>query len=159
MTDPDRSDDLDDLGHPDPCAPECRADTSDHLTSSPGRWEEPEEPDDPDDLDRPRYRVLARPFDVHDAAGTCLPIGCELEVYRVDAAWLELGGDRARAPLGVTQVLGARPTAARVRATVVDYLRTRSDPRPCGARPEHVEVYALVEDDEPPRPDRPGGLP
>lgn len=115
-------------------------------SGDPGRWAEP--------ADRPRYRVLARPFYDHPGSGdpddptgghdAGCAAGHELTVYRVDVTWRELGGDRAHAPLGVTQVTGARLDLAAARATVVDYLRRLADPYPTRVGPADVELYLEV---------------
>jgi hypothetical protein len=110
------------------------------------------------DPDRPRYRVLARPFHDHepdarpehpDGVGhdrDCAA-GHELLVFRVDASWRAAAGAAYWEPLGVTQTTGRGGLdAADARDAVCDYVRLRSEPRASGIAPADVELYAEVTD-------------
>jgi hypothetical protein len=114
------------------------------------------------DPDRPRYRVLARPWyddepgpDVSPhpdgtehgpgACGVACAAGHELEVYRVDDAWRAAAGTRYWEPLGVTQCGVVGPLDAwLVRDTVIAWLRLRAQPRETYVGHEHVDVYLRV---------------
>jgi hypothetical protein len=105
------------------------------------------------DPDRPRYRVLARPWYDHapdarpehpDGAGhdrDCAA-GHELLIYRVDR--------HAPTPdevLGVTQTPdrdAGRFSAAGARDAVCDYVRLRSEPMSSRITPADVELYLLM---------------
>lgn len=112
------------------------------------------------DPDRPRYRALARRRYDHEP-GECTPedpdhrghlsfchAGWELTVYRVDAYWLAVGGERAHAPLGVVRLGDAddrrvdpRRDPWYARDTVIAWLRLRAAPRPTRAESDDVELY------------------